>query len=252
MIELAHLSKSFRSDTGDQLVLHNLDLKIGTGEIVTIFGPNGCGKSTLLNILAGLNEPDKDSIVNFAGRSDDFSVGYVFQNFADTLLPWLNVRDNVALPLEIRRRPSDEIDEKVESRLRQFGLERLGERFTYELSGGQKQLVAIARAMVYEPDLLILDEPFSQLDFSVARGIWMQLWELWRSEPVTTLCVSHNVDEAVFLGERVCVLSARPGRVIDDVSVPLGHHRSLSLLTSREFLLVRNRVLEAFAQGAPA
>jgi NitT/TauT family transport system ATP-binding protein len=252
MIEISHLSKTFRSDTGDQSVLENFDLEIGMGEVVTIFGPNGCGKSTLLNILAGLIEPNEGSVVRFADKTDNFAVGYVFQNYADTLLPWLKVRANIAFPLEIRKLSSEDIDEKVESRLKQFGLEQLGERFIYELSGGQKQLVAIARAMVYEPDLLILDEPFSQLDFSVARGIWTQLWEMWRSEPVTTLCVSHNVDEAVFLGERVCVLSTRPGRVVEDVSVPLGRDRSLSLLTSREFFLVRNRVLEAFARGAPA
>lgn len=252
MIEISNLSKTFRSDTGDQQVLANIDLRIGRGEVVTIFGPNGCGKSTLLNILACLIEPNEGSVVRFADKTDNFAVGYVFQNYADTLLPWLNVRDNVAFPLKIRRLSPGAIDEKVESRLQQFGLEQLSERFVYELSGGQKQLVAIARAMVYEPDLLILDEPFSQLDFSVARGIWTQLWEMWRSEPVTTLCVSHNVDEAVFLGERVCVLSKRPGRVIKDVSVPLGKDRSLSLLTSREFVSVRNCVLEAFAQGAPA
>lgn len=249
MIEISHLSKTFGPD---QPVLQDLDLKIGTGEIVTIFGPNGCGKSTLLNILAGFIEPDKGSGVQFSNKADAFGIGYVFQNHADTLLPWLNVRDNIAFPLKIRGLSSDEISEKVRARLGQFRLENLSDRFVYELSGGQRQLVAIARAMVYEPDLLILDEPFSQLDFSVARGIWTQLWEMWRAEPVTTLCVSHNVDEAVFLGERVCVMSARPGRVIEDVGVPLSKDRSLSLLTSEEFLSARNRVLEAFAQGAPA
>ena len=248
MIEISRLTKSFGLD---RPVLQDLDLTIGTGEIVTIFGPNGCGKSTLLNILAGFFEPDKGSVVQFSNRADKFAVGYVFQNHADTLLPWLNVRDNIAFPLKIRGLSADEIGEKVGPRLRQFRLEKLSNRFVYELSGGQQQLVAIARAMVYEPDLLILDEPFSQLDFSVARGIWTQLWDMWRVEPVTTLCVSHNVDEAVFLGERVCVMSARPGRVIEDVGVPLSKDRSLSMLTSEEFLAARNRVLEAFAEGAP-
>ena len=252
MIEISQLTKTFGSDPAGAPALQNLDLKIGTGEIVTIFGPNGCGKSTLLNILAGLIEPNEGSVVRFSDRRDGFAVGYVFQNYDDTLLPWLNVRDNIAFPLEIRGLSSDEIDEKVRPRLEQFSLEQHSERFVYDLSGGQKQLVAIARAMVYEPDLLLLDEPFSQLDFSVARGIWTQLWEMWRAEPVTTLCVSHNVDEAVFLGERVCVLSTRPGRVVEDVSVPLGKDRSLSLLTSQEFFSIRKRVLEAFSRGAPA
>lgn len=249
MIEISRLSKTFGSDPP---VLQDLELQIGTGEIVTIFGPNGCGKSTLLNILAGLIKPNQGSVVRLSVEMDHFSVGYVFQNHADSLLPWLSVRDNIAFPLKIRGLSSNEIDEKVEPRLEQFRLENHSERFVYELSGGQQQLVAIARAMVYEPSLLILDEPFSQLDFSVARGIWTQLWEMWRREPVTTLCVSHNVDEAVFLGQRVCVLSKRPGRVVDDIGVPLGRDRSLSLLTSEEFFLVRKRVLEAFARGAPA
>jgi len=249
MIEISHLSKSFGAD---RPVLQDLDLKIGTGEIVTIFGPNGCGKSTLLNILAGFVEPNQGSVIQFSNKTDDFAVGYVFQNHADTLLPWLNVRDNVAFPLRIRGLSSEEIGEKVRPRLRQFRLEQLGDRFIYELSGGQQQLVAIARAMVYEPDLLILDEPFSQLDFSVARGIWTQLWEMWRVEPVTTLCVSHNVDEAVFLGEKVCVMSVRPGRVVEEIGIPLSKDRSLSVLTSEAFLAARNRVLEAFSQGAPA
>jgi len=248
MIEISHLSKTFGTD---RPVLQDLDLKIGIGEIVTIFGPNGCGKSTLLNILAGFVEPDKGSSVRFSSKTDNLAVGYVFQNHADTLLPWLNVRDNIAFPLRIRGLSSNEISEKVGPRLEQFRLENLSDSCVYELSGGQQQLVAIARAMVYEPDLLILDEPFSQLDFSVARGIWMQLWEMWRAEPVTTLCVSHNVDEAVFLGERVCVMSARPGRVIEDIGIPLSKDRSLSLLTSEDFLSARNRVLEAFALGTP-
>lgn len=251
MIEISHLSKTFGADTDEAPILRDLDLTIGAGEIVTIFGPNGCGKSTLLNILAGLVEPNEGSVIRFSERVDDFAVGYVFQNYADTLLPWLNVRDNIAFPLQLRGLSSHEIVEKVEPRLEQFRLRQHADKFVYALSGGQKQLVAIARAMVYEPDLLILDEPFSQLDFSVARGIWTQLWDMWRSEPVTTLCVSHNVDEAVFLGERVCVLSMRPGRVIEDVSVPLGRNRTLSLLTSREFVSIRKQVLEAFARGAP-
>jgi len=249
MIEISHLSKAFGSG---RPVLQDLDLKIGTGEIVTIFGPNGCGKSTLLNILAGFVQPDEGSELGISNKADNFAVGYVFQNHADTLLPWLNVRDNIAFPLRIRGMSPYDIGDKVGQRLEQFRLERFSDSFVYELSGGQQQLVAIARAMVYEPDLLILDEPFSQLDFSVARGIWTQLWDMWRAEPVTTICVSHNVDEAVFLGERVCVMSARPGSVVEDVGVPLSRDRSLALLTSEAFLSARNRVLEAFAQGAPA
>jgi NitT/TauT family transport system ATP-binding protein len=131
----------------------------------------------------------------------------------------------------------------------QFRLAEHADKYVYELSGGLKQLVAIARATVYDPELLILDEPFSALDYSLSRMLWLRFREFWANQHVTTVFVSHNVDEAVFLGDRVIVLSSRPARVVADVEVPFGADRSLQLLSSTDFFSTRNQVLDAFERG---
>ena len=224
---------------------HNFTLHLEAGELVTIFGPNGCGKTTLLNILAGLLRPDSGAAI----IPDLMSIGYVFQNYADTLLPWRTVRGNIAFPLEIRHLSTQEQTRRVNRRLEQFRLTDDADKYVYELSGGLKQLVAIARATVYDPQLLLLDEPFSALDYSRSRMFWLRFREFWTDQKVTTIFVSHNIDEAVFLGDRVCVLSDRPARVVAEVPVTFGSERLLSLLSSPKFFSVRNQVLEAFDKG---
>jgi NitT/TauT family transport system ATP-binding protein len=159
------------------------------------------------------------------------------------------VRDNLAFPLEIRKMPRQEQEERISRRLEQFQLSEHAHKYVYQLSGGLKQLVSIARATVYDPQLLILDEPFSALDYSLCRMLWLRFREFWAHQNVTSVFVSHNVDEAVFLGDRVIVLSSRPARVVADVDIPLGQERSLSLLSSAEFFALRNRVLAAFERG---
>ena len=138
---------------------------------------------------------------------------------------------------------------KVKRKLDQFHLAEHADKFVYQLSGGLKQLVSICRATVYDPRLLLLDEPFSALDYSLSRMLWLRFREFWTDQKVTTVFVSHNVDEAVFLGDRVCVLSARPAQVVAEVVVPFGRERPLSLLSSPEFFTVRSKVLDAFEQG---
>lgn len=233
-------------------VVADLDLTLAEGELVTIFGPNGCGKTTILNVLAGILPPDAGVVINQARLTSVPSIGYVFQNHADTLLPWRTVESNIAFPLEIRGiRPGERAD-RIKKRLDQFHLTEHASKYVYQLSGGLKQLVAIARATVYEPQLLLLDEPFSALDYSLSRLLWLRFREFWTHQNVTTAFVSHNVDEAVFLGDRVIVLSARPARVVAEVIVPLGNDRSLSMLSSAEFFETRSRVLQAFEAGKPA
>lgn len=252
VIEARAISKAFASSqpgTPELQVVRDFSMRLCEGELVTVFGPNGCGKTTVLNILAGLLEPDSGSIDRNSGAHAPLAVGYVFQNYADTLLPWRSVWSNISFPLELRHVSTDERASRIRKRLEQFRLTEHEDKYVYELSGGLKQLVAIARATVYKPRLLLLDEPFSALDYSLSRMFWLRFREFWTDQRVTTVFVSHNVDEAVFLGDRVYVLSARPAQVVAEVAVPFGRERSLSLLSSEEFFGVRTQVLDAFERG---
>jgi NitT/TauT family transport system ATP-binding protein len=252
LIEVRNVSKSFGANhpDGENVeIIRDFNLTLEEGKLVTVFGPNGAGKSTILNMLAGILEPDAGEIVRHADQPESMPVGYVFQNHADTLLPWRTVRDNLAFPLEIRKVPPDKQATRISRRLEQFQLTEHANKYVYQLSGGLKQLVSIARATVYDPQLLILDEPFSALDYSLCRMLWLRFREFWAHQNMTTVFVSHNVDEAVFLGDRVIVLSARPAKVVADVEIPLGQERSLSLLSSERFFELRNQVLTAFEKG---
>lgn len=252
LIEARNLSKSFKStapDSKDLPVVSNFNLHLEHGELVTMFGPNGSGKSTILNLLAGILSPDSGLVTINSGEVSSLSIGYVFQNYADTLLLWRTVRGNIAFPLELRHLPAYEKMDKVNRRMEQFHLAEHSEKYIYQLSGGLKQLVAIAQATVYDPQLLLLDEPFSALDYSLSRTLWLRFREFWTHQKVTTVFISHNVDEAVFLGDRVLVVSSRPAQVVKEIKIPFGAERTLSLLTSSEFFSVRAQVLDAFEQG---
>src|ERR1043166_4521081 len=219
LIELRNVSKKFAANSPQSTgveIIRDFNLELGEGKLVTVFGPNGAGKSTLLHLLAGILKPDTGEVVRHTPQGQEMPVGYVFQNHADTLLPWRSVRDNIAFPLEIRKVPPNERTHRISRRLDQFRLAEHADKYVYQLSGGLKQLVSIARAAVYDPQLLILDEPFSALDFSLCRTLWLRFREFRAHQSVTTLFVSHNVDEAVFLGDRVLVLSSRPAKIMAD------------------------------------
>ena len=252
LIEAQKISKSFKSslfENGELLVVNDFSLSVHEGELVTLFGPNGCGKTTILNLLAGTIKPDNGRVSWNPGESWSREVGYVFQNYGDTLLPWRSVRANIAFPLEIRKATEKEIEEKTARVLNLFGLSEHSDKYVYELSGGLKQLVAIARSTVYYPRLLLLDEPFSSLDYSISRMLWTRFRQFWADSKVTTIFVSHNVDEAVFLGDRVCVMSSRPTRIVAEIAVPFGKERDLEIVSSQEFFSIRTQVLKAFEEG---
>jgi len=248
IVELRAVSKGFPGIPAPLSVLRDVNLAVSEGELVTFFGPNGCGKTTLLNVIAGLAAPDSGAMTRNGGACDS-PVGYVFQNHADTLLPWRTVYGNLAFPLELQRAAAAGHAKRIADTLRLFHLQEHSHKYAYELSGGLKQLLSIARAAVYDPRLLLLDEPFSALDYSLSRMFWIRFREFWAQQRITTLFVSHNVDEAVFLGDRVCVLSARPAHIVADIHVPFGPDRKLDLLGTPEFFAVRAKVLEAFDDG---
>lgn len=237
-----------RTQNGRPLpILADVSLSVGAGEVVALFGPNGCGKSTLLNVVAGLESATRGT-VSIAGKSvDESKIGFVFQNYQDSLFPWLTVRDNVAFPLEIEGSSKSDARKAADEILKLVRLDASADRFPYELSGGMRQLVAICRAMVVKPDVLLLDEPCSALDYATTKRVELDMLRLWGANPCPVICVSHDVDEAVLLADRVVVLSPKPGAIKEIVEVNLPRPRTLDMLTSPEFNAARAHVLGAFA-----
>lgn len=245
-LEFTSVSKSFRISRSDQLLaLDDVSLAIKPGEFVSLLGPSGCGKSTALRMAAALEEPSGGS-VRVLGTTPQQIVaqhrlGIAFQDHA--LLPWLSVRQNVAVPFRMigRRVDADRISELLEL----VGLTNVSHLRPRQLSGGMRQRVSIARSLVLDPEVLLLDEPFGALDAVTRRRLNLELQRIWSSRSITTLMVTHSVEEAVFLSDRVVMLSARPGRVVEVLDVPFGRPRTAEVLVDPEFHQVTDRLTRA-------
>ncbi|MFP3928006.1 MAG: ABC transporter ATP-binding protein [Desulfobacteraceae bacterium] len=207
MIRVGGLSKTY--DPRDGAVLEDIGFSVAQGQTVAVIGPSGCGKTTLLYILAGLMKPTSGEVN--VGRGKDCEVSFILQDFG--LFPWKNVYDNVTLGLRIRRTSKERMRALAEPLLKELGLSGLKQRYPVQLSGGQKQRVAIARALAVEPEVLLMDEPFSSLDAITRENLQNTLLETWTRRRLTYVVVTHSVEEAVFLGARVLILTDRPARV---------------------------------------
>jgi NitT/TauT family transport system ATP-binding protein len=235
----------YRTAQGPLLALDGLSLRVGRGEFVAIVGPSGCGKSTLLRILGGLTVPSAGS-VQFEGEalnSPRRQVAFVFQDV--NLMPWRTVLRNVTLPLEVAGLPAVEARQRAGEVLNLVGLAGFGSAYPRELSGGMAQRVAIARALVAEPDVLLLDEPFGSLDALSREQMNLELLRIWRTRRVTAVMVTHDLREAVFLADRVLVMSPRPGRIQAEVLVDLPRPRTLEVMYTEFFGAISRRVREA-------
>jgi len=246
MISVRSITKEFTKPSGVTKVLEDINLEVNKGEFVTVFGPNGSGKTTLLNIVAGIETPES-GVVEVGGKSaKEAQVGFVFQNYNESLFPWRTVYENIVFPLEVAKIDKEKQHEIADHLLKKVGLLQSKDKFVYELSGGQRQLISICRAIAYDPDILIMDEPFSALDYSTTRKMELELLDIWQEKKITTLFVSHDIDEAIFLADRVVVLSTRPASIKKIFEVKLPRPRTLDMLTSPEFNALRNAILNTF------
>jgi NitT/TauT family transport system ATP-binding protein len=235
-IELQHAGKTFAAGRGRTVTaLQDMSLRVGQGEFVAILGPSGCGKSTVLRLVAALETADSGSVSIHGASpgvlSKEHRLGVAFQDHA--LLPWLDVYSNIALPYQIAGRAVDAA--RVNALVELVGLKGFEKARPKQLSGGMRQRAAIARALVLSPEVLLLDEPFGALDAVTRRQMNVELQRVWSEQRISTLLVTHDVPEALFLADRVVVMSGRPGRVVKTVQVPFARPRHPDVMRTEAF-----------------
>jgi NitT/TauT family transport system ATP-binding protein len=249
VIEARDLSLTFSTADGPVYALSGVNLKVEDGDFVSFIGPSGCGKTTLLRVIADLEQATEGAI-DVNGMTPEQArltraYGYVFQ--APGLFPWRTVERNVALPLEIMGLP--DVAARVQRNLELVNLGGFEKKFPWQLSGGMQQRVSIARALAFDPKLLLMDEPFGALDEIVRDKLNQQLLELWDRTKKTVVFVTHSIPEAVFLSTKIVVMSPRPGRIIDVIETSFSRDRSLDIRETPAFLKVAQRVREGLRAG---
>ncbi len=230
----------------DAILYDRFDLDIPRGKLLSIFGPNGCGKSTLINMITGLIPTDAGEILFDGKPLRDIKFGYVFQNYREALFPWLRAIDNIQYPLKLMKLPKAERRMRTERMVSSLGVKVDLNRYPYELSGGQQQLVSILRALVVEPQILFLDEPFSALDYEMTLFMRDQLQRIFVETGTTTVLVSHDLEEAVYLADRILLLSRRPASIADYVHYDAARPRTDATLSQHDFVRVKAHCLEVF------
>ncbi len=250
LVALRGVGKTFASGTR---ALAGLDLEVRAGEFLALLGPSGCGKSTALRIIAGLSEPTQGAVEwpqAATPAGSESRIGFVFQE--PTLMPWANVFNNVLLPLRLKGAAADKAAGRVEAALDRVGLRAFSGAYPRELSGGMRMRVSIARALVTEPQLLLMDEPFAALDEITRFSLNDDLLQMWQALRTTVVFVTHSVFESVYLASRVVVMAARPGRVFTELAVDAAYPRDQKFRTSAEYAAFCRHASEALVQAMAA
>lgn len=241
-ITIRRLTKTFRGNP----VYTGFDIDFPRGGIVSIFGPNGCGKSTLINMISGILPYDAGQIL-FDGKTiAETRIGYVFQNYREALFPWQRAIDNIHYPLKMMGVPKAERARRIEKLAAQFDLKFDLNRYPYEMSGGQQQTVSIMRALVVDPEVLFLDEPFSALDYEMTLTMRDLLQKVLTETRTTTLLVSHDLEEAVWLSDKVLLLTRRPSRIAEYMDIDLPRPRNSETISDPRFVALKAHALEVF------
>ena len=241
-ITIRGLTKRFKGFS----VYQDFDLDIPRGKLISVFGPNGCGKSTLINLMSGLIPKDGGDILFDGQTVDEIKIGYVFQNYREALFPWMRARDNIEYPLKFMKIPRAERGARVERLVERLGVRIDLNKYPYEMSGGQQQLVSIMRALVVDPEVLFLDEPFSALDYEMTLFMREQLQRIFADTGTTTMIVSHDLEEAVYLADRILLLTRAPTQVAEFVSFDAPRPRTDATLADAGFVSTKAHCLEVF------
>ncbi|MCH6267202.1 ABC transporter ATP-binding protein [Neobacillus citreus] len=241
-VKIENLHKTYPSRNGEVTALNGVNLNIMENEFITVVGPSGCGKSTLLNIIAGLERPTSGKVLcdNQEINGTGTERGVVFQQYA--LFPWLTVKGNVQFGIHLQGIKGDEADQLAMKYIRMVDLEDFVDHYPKELSGGMKQRVAIARAYAANPSVLLMDEPFGALDAQTRTQLQEELLHTWEKEQKTCFFITHDVDEAIILGQKVVIMSARPGRIKEIVDISIPYPRNQESKITKEFLDAKNYI----------
>jgi len=234
----------FSYQRGGPPVVSRISLGIAHGEFVAIVGPNGCGKTTFLRLLSGLLLPSAGTVAIDGRPPTEATIGFIVQNFAESLFPWATVRENVLFPfsLKVRATQAGYGGHRLEEQIARLGIKLPLEKYPYEISGGQQQLTAIVRSLLYEPDVLLLDEPFSGLDVTTRRRMQDTLLALREHTPLTAVFVTHDIDEALYMADRIIMFTPLPARLAGSTAVPFARPRDRSIVRTMEFSLMRTEV----------
>jgi NitT/TauT family transport system ATP-binding protein len=250
-IEVAGLSHVYAGPEGDVPALEDISIAVPAGRFVVIVGPSGCGKTSLLMMLAGLRHQTEGTILcneRPMTDPDPTRVGVVFQEAS--LFPWLSALDNVEFPLALRGMPKEQRRRHADAMLRLVGLEGFGARYPHELSGGMKQRVSIARGLVQDPPVLLMDEPFAALDEQTRMTMGHELLRIWSTTRKTVVFITHSLTEAVYLADEVLVMSSRPGRIIDRIAVTLPRPRTYEMMATDTFGRLRDRIWQQIRKSS--
>jgi NitT/TauT family transport system ATP-binding protein len=240
--------RGLRKSFDGALVYDHFDADFPLGRFISIFGPNGCGKSTFINMISGLMPMDRGEVLFDGQPIQDTRMSYVFQNYREALFPWLRAIDNIYYPLEVMGIERKERSRRVEKLLADFDVRIDLNAYPYKLSGGQQQMVSILRALVTDPEVLFLDEPFSALDYEMTLFMREQLQKIFMKTKTTMILVSHDLDEAIQLADKVVLLTRRPTKIAEIVDVDLPWPRDLDVTTGLPFTNLKRRCLERFWQ----
>lgn len=243
-LDVQKLSKTFSTPKGPLRVLNEVDFNVHRREFISVIGPSGCGKSTLIRMLAGLETISEGGFLLDGNKPSGPGAdrGMVFQGY--TLFPWLSVKKNVMFGLEVNGHSGSSVEQEAMQWIDMVGLTNSAEKYPRQLSGGMKQRVAIARALANQPQILFMDEPFGALDPHTRCQMQAHLLKIWRNVDVTVMFVTHDLEEAIYLSDRILVLKANPGEIVEFVEVPVPRPRTPDLLLSPEFLAVKQRLEE--------
>jgi len=243
LLSIKNLQKIFLGGQRANMVLKDVSFDVAAGEFISIYGPNGCGKSTILNLIGGIDTEYTGSILLDNAKPSTAETGFVFQNFDDSLFPWMNLLENVSFGLKMMRVEKYERHEKGMEALSRMGLADYASYYPYQVSGGMKQKVCIARALAKNCKLLLLDEPFSALDRNTTIALVQELANTLGNNAMTTIMVSHDLDEAILLSSRIVLFRQSPATVLKIIDVDLEYPRSPSLLVSKKFGEIRSEII---------